>query len=46
MMQDINDDLKVDKLVDGVWAGSIIVSGAASGKGFKGDFAATRQPGF
>lgn len=46
MMQDTNDDLKVDKMVDGIWAGSIIVSGAASGKGFKGDFTATRQPGF
>lgn len=46
MMQDTNDDLKVDKLIDGIWAGSIIVSGAASGKGFKGDFTATRQPGF
>jgi len=45
MMEDNNDDLKVDKLTDGVWTGTINVQGAA-GKAFKGDFAATRQPGF
>ncbi len=45
MMEDNNDDLKVDKLTDGVWTGTINVQGAA-GKAFKGDFTATRQPGF
>jgi len=44
-MVDTNDDLKVDKLIDGVWIGNIVVEGAA-GKSFKGDFMATRQPGF
>ncbi len=44
-MVDNNDDLKVDKLIDGVWVGNIVVEGA-NGKQFKGDFTATRQPGF
>ncbi len=44
-MVDTNDDLKVDKLIDGVWVGNIVLEGAA-GKPFKGDFMATRQPGF
>lgn len=44
-MIDNNDDLKVDKLIDGVWVGTIVTTGAA-GKPFKGDFTATRQPGF
>jgi hypothetical protein len=45
MMQDLNDDLKVDKLVNGVWTGNIVLQGG-QGKPFKGDFSATRQAGF
>ena len=43
--KDGNYDLKVDRLIDGVWVGNIVVQGS-SGKNFKGDFTATRQPGF
>jgi hypothetical protein len=43
--KDGNYDLKVDRLIDGVWAGNINIQGS-SGKTFKGDFTATRQPGF
>jgi hypothetical protein len=43
-MVDLDDDLKVDKLVAGVWVGNIVAD--APGKPFKGDFTATRQPGF
>ena len=39
-----NFDLKVDRLIDGVWIGNIVIQGS-SGKNFKGDFTATRQPG-
>ena len=37
-------DLKVDKLVDGYWTGSIVAD--TPGKPFKGDFTAERQAGF
>jgi hypothetical protein len=37
-------DLKVDRLVDGVWQGSIVAD--TPGKPFKGDFTAERQAGF
>jgi len=43
-MVDDNEDLKVDKLVNGVWVGHIEAD--TPGKGFKGDFKATRQAGF
>ncbi len=42
--KDGNYDLKVDRLIDGVWIGNIVIQGS-SGKNFKGDFNATRQPG-
>lgn len=42
---DGNYDLKVDRLIDGVWVGNINVQGS-TGKNFKGDFTAKRQPGF
>lgn len=42
--KDGNFDLKVDRLINGVWVGNIVVQGS-SGKNFKGDFNATRQPG-
>ncbi len=42
--KDGNYDLKVDRLIDGIWVGNIVVQGS-SGKNFKGDFTATRQPG-
>ncbi len=42
--KDGNFDLKVDRLIDGVWIGNIVIQGS-SGKNFKGDFTATRQPG-
>ena len=40
--KDGNFDLKVDRLIDGVWIGNIVVQGS-SGKNFKGDFTAVRQ---
>jgi len=43
-MVDNNDDLKVDKLIDGFWVGTIVTD--TPGKPFKGDFSAVRQPGF
>ena len=43
-MVDLDDDLKVDKLVDGYWVGNIVAD--TPGKPFSGDFVATRQPGF
>ena len=42
--KDGNYDLKVDRLIDGVWIGNIVIQGS-SGKNFKGDFTAVRQPG-
>ncbi|MFZ4577570.1 MAG: hypothetical protein ACOYOB_04155 [Myxococcota bacterium] len=43
-MVDDTDDLKVDKLIDGYWVGTIVTD--TPGKPFKGDFTATRKPGF
>ncbi len=42
--QDWMGDLKVDKLVDGLWTGTIVAD--TPGKPFKGDFTAERQAGF
>ncbi len=42
--QDWMGDLKVDKLVDGLWTGTIVAD--TPGKPFKGDFSAERQAGF
>jgi hypothetical protein len=42
-MVDEDDDMKVDKLIDGFWVGSI--TSDTPGKPFKGDFTATRKPG-
>ncbi len=43
VLEDDDDDLKVDQIVDGVWTGNI--SSATPGKPFKGDWSAVRQPG-
>lgn len=42
-MEDLDDDMKVDKLNEGAWVGTIVAD--TPGKPFKGDFTAVRQPG-